>query len=75
MILASTNVGDRVLDPFMGSGTTCAVARKLDRCFTGIELDEEFCLLAAKRVRMAGHDTAIQGRVDGVFWERNSMPC
>jgi site-specific DNA-methyltransferase (adenine-specific) len=37
-----------------------------------IEADEEYCLLAAKRLEMAETDASIQGFEDGVFWERNS---
>ncbi|MBK9163511.1 MAG: site-specific DNA-methyltransferase [Acidobacteria bacterium] len=72
IILASTNEGDSVLDPFAGSGTTAVVARKLGRHFTAIESDEEYCLLAAKRLELAETDKAIQGLADGIFWERNS---
>ena len=38
LILASTNPGDLVLDPFLGSGTTSVVAKKLGRRYIGIEL-------------------------------------
>src|SRR5688572_28184761 len=74
VILASTNPGDAVLDPFAGSGTTAVVAKKLGRDFVAIESDEEYCLLAAKRLEMAETDKSIQGFSDGVFWERNSGP-
>ena len=72
IILASTNPGGLVLDPFAGSGTTAVVAKKLGRNFVAIETDEEYCLLAAKRLEMAETDASIQGFEDGVFWERNS---
>jgi site-specific DNA-methyltransferase (adenine-specific) len=72
IILASTHPGDRVLDPFAGSGTTAVTAKKLGRGFTAIESDEHYCLLAQKRLAMAGTDQSIQGFDDGVFWERNS---
>jgi len=72
IILASTNPGGLVLDPFAGSGTTAVVAKKLGRNFVAIEADEEYCLLAAKRLEMAETDASIQGFEDGVFWERNS---
>lgn len=72
VILASTNPGDLILDPFAGSGTTAVVARKLGRGFVAIESDEEHCLLAAKRLELAETDRSIQGFSDGVFWERNS---
>jgi len=74
IILASTNVGDLILDPFAGVGTTAVVAKKLDRRFLAIESDEHYCLLAAKRLKMAEADNSIQGFTDGVFWERNSAP-
>ncbi len=74
IILASTNEGDLILDPFAGSGTTAVAAKKLGRRFVAIESDEEYCLIAAKRLEMAEKDRSIQGFVDGVFWERNSAP-
>ncbi|MGI8655976.1 MAG: DNA-methyltransferase [Pyrinomonadaceae bacterium] len=73
IILASSNESDVVLDPFLGSGTTSAVAKKLDRHYVGIELDEKFCCLAEKRVDMAANNKCIQGYADGVFWERNTL--
>lgn len=74
IILASTNPGDRILDPFAGSGTTAVVAKKLGRHFTAIESDEQYCLLAAKRLELAEQDATIQGFEGGVFWERNTAP-
>jgi len=73
LILASSNPGDFVFDPFFGSGTTAVVARKLNRRFCGIELNQEYCCWAAKRLIQAGNDKSIQGYADGVFWERNSL--
>lgn len=72
IILASTNEGDHVLDPFAGSGTTAVIAKKLGRRFTAIESHENYCLLALKRLEMATDDCSIQGFRDGVFWERNA---
>jgi site-specific DNA-methyltransferase (adenine-specific) len=72
IILASTNAGDLVLDPFAGSGTTAVTAKKLGRDFVAIEADESYCLLAQKRLEIAVADRTIQGFGDGVFWERNS---
>jgi len=73
LILASSNEGALILDPFLGSGTTAAVARKLGRRFVGIELDRDYACLAAKRVEVATLDPSIQGYSGGVFWERNSL--
>lgn len=74
VILASTDPGDLVLDPFAGSGTAAAVAKKLGRDFVAIESDEQYCLLAQKRLMLADTDQSIQGFSDGIFWERNSGP-
>lgn len=73
LILASSRKGDVILDPFVGSGTAPVVAKKLGRHFIGVEINEEYCLWAAKRLMLAEQDTAIQGYSDGVFWERNSF--
>ena len=75
ILLASSRPGDRVLDPFAGSGTTGVVARKLGREFQLIEVDEEFCLYALRRLELAESNPNIQGYVNGVFWERNSAPA
>ena len=72
IILASSVENDLILDPFLGSGTTAVVAKKLNRRFAGIERDENYCLLAEKRLALAERDKTIQGFADGVFWERNS---
>jgi len=45
-----TNVGDIVIDPFMGSGSTAVAAQNLDRNFIGIELDDEYYKIAQQRV-------------------------
>lgn len=46
-----SNEGDTVLDPFLGSGTTLKVARKLDRKGVGFEIDEEYRDLIAERIQ------------------------
>ena len=73
LILASCPRGGIVLDPFLGSGTTSVVAKKLGRHYCGIEINEEYALLAEKRLHMANNDKNIQGYCDGVFWERNTL--
>ena len=73
LILASSNEGDTVLDIFAGSGTTPVTAKKLGRRYIGIELDEQYCVFAQKRLEMAEQDPSIQGYTDGVCWERNTF--
>ena len=51
IILSSTNKGDIILDPFLGSGTTAVVTKKLQRNFIGIEQDKEYVSLAKKRLK------------------------
>lgn len=72
LILASSNPGSIVFDPFLGSGTTSVTAKKLGRHYIGIEENEQYCVWAEKRLEMADNDTSIQGYTDGVFWERNT---
>ncbi len=74
LILASSNTGDLVLDPFAGSSTTGVVAYKLDRNYICIEQNPLYCAWAQKRLELAKTDKSIQGYEDGVFWERNSRP-
>lgn len=73
LILASSKPGDIVFDPFVGSGTTCVVAKKLGRHYLGVEIDEEYCLWGAKRLLQAESDMNIQGYSGGFFWERNTF--
>lgn len=73
LILASSKEGDLIFDPFMGSGTTCVVAKKLNRNFLGVEKESKYCAYAIERLKRAEKNTAIQGYHDGYFWERNSL--
>lgn len=73
LILASSKAGDFVFDPFLGSGTTCVVAKKLNRNFSGVEQESIYCQYAIKRLEIADNDSSIQGYHDGYFWERNSL--
>jgi len=52
MIKASSNKGDLILDPFLGSGTTMAVAKKLGRSCIGIEINPSYCDIVEKRCRV-----------------------
>lgn len=72
LILASSNPGDVVLDPFLGSGSTSVTAKKLGRHYIGIEQNPQYCAWTEKRLEMADEDKTIQGYTDGVFWERNT---
>ena len=73
LILASSNAGDTVFDPFLGSGTTAVVAKKLNRNFVGIEREAQYCIWTQQRLDIAEKNKQIQGFNNGVFWERNSL--
>lgn len=73
IILASSNEGDVIFDPFLGCGTTSVVAKKLNRHYIGIEIDETYSCLAEKRLELVDSDRSIQGYTDGYFWERNTL--
>ena len=73
LILASCPPNGVVLDPFLGSGTTSVVAKKLGRKYIGIEINEEYCCWAEKRLLQSDENASIQGYSNGVFWERNTL--
>ena len=73
LILASSCEHDIVFDPFLGSGTTSVVAKKLGRRYIGIEMEAQYCAWAEQRLEMAENNPSIQGYANGVFWERNSL--
>ena len=73
LILASSNRGDVVFDPFLGSGSTSVTAKKLNRHFVGIEQNPQYCIWTEKRLEMADNNSSIQGYTEGVFWERNTF--
>jgi len=52
LILASSNEGEIVLDPFLGSGTTCVVAEQLKRKWKGCDISAEYCDWAIKRIEL-----------------------
>lgn len=71
LILASTDEGDMVLDPFLGSGTTSVVAKKLGRGYVGIEKNATYCSWAEERLERAEVDNRIQGFDGERFYERH----
>lgn len=71
LILASSNENDIILDPFLGSGTTSVVAKKLNRRYIGIEKEPQYAIWAEQRLEMADSNTSIQGYENGIFFERN----
>ncbi len=73
LILASSRPQSVIFDPFLGSGTTSVVAKKLNRTYVGIEQEQEYCCWAERRLELADQDRSIQGYAEGVFWERNSL--
>jgi len=73
IILAGSGIGDVVFDPFLGVGSASVVAKKLNRHYVGIEIDETYCCLTEKRLAMADYDKSIQGYSGGFFWERNTL--
>lgn len=73
LILASCPQGGVVFDPFLGSGTTSVVAKKLGRNYFGVEMNKEYALWAEKRLLLSEQSKEIQGYFQDVFWERNSL--
>jgi len=71
LILASSNPGDIVFDPFLGSGTTSVVAKKLGRKYIGVEQNPLYATWAEKRLSTAETDKEIQGIKNGIFLARN----
>ena len=51
MLVCSTDPGDKILDPFVGSGASLVAANKLNRHGVGIEIDAEYCKLTANRLQ------------------------
>lgn len=70
LILASSAPGDLVLDPFAGSGTTAAVAKKLGRRFCTVEKSPLYCAWTRIRLENAEKDKRIQGYENGVFLKK-----
>lgn len=74
LMLASSSEQDVVFDPFLGSGTTSVVAKKLGRRYIGVEMEAQYCVWAEQRLEMVESNPDIQGYANGIFWERNSQP-
>lgn len=72
LILASSDPGQLVLDPFLGSGSTAVTAQKLGRHYLGVEASEQYCVWAQQRLELAETQPEIQGYREGIFWERNA---
>src|SRR3954470_14580731 len=66
IIRVSSNPGDIVLDPFAGSGTTLAVAKKLGRKWMGFELSEEYVRSATERLNAIEEGTTLDGPADPI---------
>jgi site-specific DNA-methyltransferase (adenine-specific) len=64
IIKASSNAGETVLDPFGGSGTTLAVAKKLDRRFIGFELSKNYARQIDARLRAVNSGDPLTGPAD-----------
>ena len=72
VILSSSNPGDKVLDPFFGTGTTGAVAKKLQRHWIGIEKDARYVEMARQRIE--GVDAGLFSEKIYVFPSRRDRP-
>jgi len=68
LIMTTSQEGDLVLDPFIGSGTTAIAALQLNRHYLGFELNEEFCRLSRKRISQV-----VPHQKDSVYV--NTMSC
>lgn len=73
IILASSNPGDFIFDPFAGSGSSLVTAAKLNRHYLGIEQSLLYCAWGQHRLNQVKNDRTIQGYTDGVFWARNTL--
>ena len=69
LILASSDPGDTVLDPFGGSGSAAVTAKKLGRHYCAIEKSPQYCAWAEIRLERADTDKRIQGLENGIFYK------
>ncbi len=63
LTLLYTNVGDIVLDPFVGSGTTALAAKMAQRHYIGYDISPEYCALAEERIAALGQPRVIEERI------------
>lgn len=70
LILASSNKGDNIYEPFAGVFTGCVTAAKLGRNWVGVEFENEYCLLGQKRLVLTEINKNIQGYEDGIFRDK-----
>lgn len=74
LVLASSNVGDLVLDPFSGVGTTAVVCKKLNRRFVGFEMNEKYVRLSNERLNGGHIDTSDSSTQEaGLFDEQPTL--
>ena len=74
LVLASSNVGDLVLDPFSGVGTTAVVCKKLNRRFVGFEMNEKYVRLSNERLNGGSIDTSDSSTQEvGLFDEQPTL--
>ncbi len=66
LILMTTDEGDVILDPFMGTGTTAVAAKRLGRNYIGIEIDEKYINIAQKNIEET-IETKINGRYVSIY--------
>lgn len=69
LILASSDPGDLIFDPFGGAGTTAVTAKKLGRRCCTVEKSPQYCAWAMLRLERAEQDRQIQGYENGVFYK------
>src|SRR5258708_11320856 len=74
VILASSNPGDVILDPFFGTGTTGAVAKKLGRHFVGVEREQKYIDAAKKRIDAIIPPPIADDEIFGKYETKRSMP-
>jgi site-specific DNA-methyltransferase (adenine-specific) len=73
IILASSNPGDLVLDPFSGTFTTSCVAKKLGRRSAGVEIEEEYVKIGLRRLQILAHYKGQELRREPRIYEATSL--